>query len=106
MTLVNIFLILAFGFIVYTMMKKGGGCCGGHSHGGHNNHSSHGGENDKSLPSTDHHAQMTTHEKDPVCGMDVTSTSSGCEFHGHTYRFCSDRCKKLFELNPNKYAGA
>ncbi len=108
MTLVNLFWIIVFGLVVYMMMKKGGGCCGGHSHDGHNDHSSHGGQHEKSLPPADHHTQMTSldNEKDPVCGMNVTNASTGREFHGRTYRFCSDRCKQLFDLNPNKYAGA
>jgi len=24
---------------------------------------------------------------------------------GRTFRFCSERCRKLFDLNPNKYFG-
>ena len=109
MTLVSLFGIIVFGLIVYMMMKKGGGCCGGHNHGGHNNdHCSYGGQDDKSLPPTDHHAHkiVHNHEKDPVCGMEVTNTSAGSEFHGRTYRFCSEQCRQLFDLNPNKYAGS
>ncbi len=106
MTLVNIFWIIVFGLIVYMMFKKGGGCCGGH--GGHNDHSGHGGREDKSLPPTDHHARKMSHDnaKDPVCGMDVTGDSAVSEFHGRTFHFCSEKCRKLFDLNPNKYAGA
>lgn len=106
MTLVSIFWIIVFGLIVYMMMKKGGGCCGGH--GGHNDHAGHGGREHKSLPPTDHHAQKMTHDnaRDPVCGMDVTGDSAVSEFHGRTFHFCSEKCRKLFDLNPNKYADA
>ena len=97
MTLVNIFWIIVFGLIVYMMMKKGGGCCGGH-----------GEREDKSLPPTDNHARKVSHDdaKDLVCGMDVTGDSAVSEFHGRTFHFCSEKCRKLFDLNPNKYAGA
>ncbi len=106
MTLMNIFWIIVFGLIVYMMMKKGGGCCGGH--GGHNDHSGHGGQDEKTLPPTDHQARKMSHDntKDPVCGMDVTGDSAVSEFHGKTFHFCSEKCRKLFYLNPNKYAGA
>lgn len=43
--------------------------------------------------------------KDPVCGMmvdDATSISSS--YHGKTYYFCSDECKKTFDANPERYA--
>ena len=43
--------------------------------------------------------------KDPVCGMDVdTSTSKlKSEHRGKTYYFCGPGCKKAFEANPEEY---
>ena len=102
----NLFWIILFGLIIYMVMKKGGGCCGGHDHGDQNDHQGHGGQHGRSLPPSDHHSRKIVHdnEKDPVCGMAVTGTSAGSEYRGRTYRFCSDQCRKLFELNPGKYA--
>ncbi|MBU4152993.1 MAG: YHS domain-containing protein [Proteobacteria bacterium] len=43
--------------------------------------------------------------KDPVCGMEITENEPtlNSEHLGQTVRFCSDRCKNLFDLNPEKY---
>jgi YHS domain-containing protein len=48
-------------------------------------------------------------ETDPVCGMEVdqgkTRTSGRTiSYHGQTYFFCSDDCKKKFETDPTTYA--
>lgn len=45
--------------------------------------------------------------KDPVCGMEVdekkaTATSV---YHGLTYYFCTQTCKKAFEQAQEKYVG-
>ena len=48
-----------------------------------------------------------TDARDPVCGMSVDPNSpevNKSEFHGRTYRFCSGRCKGLFDKNPERYA--
>jgi RND family efflux transporter MFP subunit len=49
--------------------------------------------------------------KDPVCGMDVDETKARAEgktsqHGGVSYFFCSETCKKEFDANPAKYAGA
>ncbi len=49
--------------------------------------------------------------KDPVCGMDVEETAARgagktTEHGGATYFFCSEGCKKTFDAEPAKYAGA
>lgn len=43
--------------------------------------------------------------KDPVCGVDVDSTTTGSRtaFKGKTYFFCSTHCKNMFGLNPKQY---
>ena len=44
--------------------------------------------------------------KDLVCGMEVDPKSPGTlkiQYNGATYYFCSERCKKSFEANPEKY---
>jgi YHS domain-containing protein len=41
---------------------------------------------------------------DPVCGMDVKSTTSRTSMHeGKQYAFCSDECKKKFDREPERY---
>ena len=47
----------------------------------------------------------TTVVKDPVCGMDIeTSTAAAHTEHaGQTYFFCSSRCKDKFDKNPVQY---
>jgi YHS domain-containing protein len=106
MTLTNLFWILVAGLVVYLMMKRGGGCCGGH--GEHKEGKSHEGCHD-SAPDEHHHEhdQQVSHEsdKDPVCGMDVSDGASTSEFEGETYRFCSDGCKESFDKAPGKYVG-
>ncbi len=39
---------------------------------------------------------------DPVCGMqiDPAKAAGKSEYKGKTYYFCSDRCKKTFDANP------
>ena len=42
--------------------------------------------------------------KDPVCGMEVdTSTDLRYEYNGVTYYFCGRGCKLEFEEDPEKY---
>lgn len=42
--------------------------------------------------------------KDPVCGMEVdTSTDLKFEYEGVTYYFCGRGCKLDFEDDPEKY---
>jgi RND family efflux transporter MFP subunit len=49
--------------------------------------------------------------KDPVCGMDVDETKARAagktsQHGGVLYFFCSETCKKEFDANPAKHAGA
>ena len=49
--------------------------------------------------------------KDPICGMDVDETKARAagktsEYKGTTWYFCSDNCKKEFDAEPAKHAGA
>ncbi|MDA8159794.1 MAG: YHS domain-containing protein [Desulfobacteraceae bacterium] len=72
-------------------MRSGGGCCGGHGHDSHHHDSGTG-------------SPATNGGKDPVCGMDVDdNTPLHSEHQGRTVRFCSERCKRLFDLNPGNY---
>src|SRR4026209_2664362 len=43
--------------------------------------------------------------KDPVCGMDVDphTAKHRAEYAGHTYYFCSARCRERFVSEPAKY---
>jgi Cu+-exporting ATPase len=42
---------------------------------------------------------------DEVCGMtiDAESAAASAEFQGNTYYFCSDRCRGLFQEDPERY---
>lgn len=46
--------------------------------------------------------------KDVVCGMTVDSQKSEykSQYMGKTYSFCSAGCKRTFDQDPEKYAGA
>ncbi len=49
----------------------------------------------------------TTLAKDPVCGMDVDSTTATlrADYKGQTYYFCGTTCKQKFDLRPEDYTG-
>lgn len=44
-------------------------------------------------------------ELDPVCGMtvDTERAKHKAVYRGRIYCFCSERCKKAFERNPESY---
>ena len=49
--------------------------------------------------------------EDPICGMDVdekraTAAGRKSDYKGTAYYFCSDGCKKQFDADPAKFAGA
>ena len=49
---------------------------------------------------------MTT-ERDPVCGMSVSETSTNvAEYNGRRYYFCSAGCQHKFEEDPARYVDA
>lgn len=41
-------------------------------------------------------------ERDPVCGRELTREQAllSAELKGHTYLFCSERCRMLFSIRP------
>ena len=44
-------------------------------------------------------------ERDLVCGRRIDSAAAvRLEYHGKTYYFCSDSCKREFEDRPDEYA--
>jgi YHS domain-containing protein len=107
--------IAAIGVLFYYMMSKGGGCCGGHNHGDHkqDDHKEHGSDDEHAA----HYEQLEDKQpsqpefielRDPVCGMEVkkNSTSLVSDHFGRTFHFCSEQCRKLFDINPNKYIGS
>ena len=55
----------------------------------------------------DHHHHESSEKalKDPVCGMNVSpSTAKGNSvYEGHTYYFCSLKCKGKFDQNPSQF---
>ena len=50
----------------------------------------------------------TTAVNDPVCGMDVDTTTATqrSEYQGETYYFCGVKCKETFDLDPAQYVSA
>lgn len=51
-----------------------------------------------------HTAVQLANTTDPVCGMDIDSTSTEtAEYEGKTYGFCSASCKDDFLKEPTKY---
>ena len=111
MTLTILLTIVVFGVFFYLMMKKGGCCCGGHEHGNKKEDGGHGNSGSNKAPDhTNHHMEIENikneTDKDPVCGMEVNGDSIVSDHLGRTFHFCSEQCRKVFDLNPNKYAGA
>ena len=105
--------IIAIGALFYYMMSKGGGCCGGHNHEDHNKDEHK--EQDTNNEQAAHHQQIENKQpsefielRDPVCGMEVNKSSSSLvsDHFGRTFHFCSEQCRKLFDINPNKYIGS
>jgi YHS domain-containing protein len=43
--------------------------------------------------------------KDPICGMhvDEETTQWKSEHKGKTYYFCAERCKQVFEKQPDRF---
>lgn len=106
MMLGNILFLVVIAVVIYMMMKSGGGCCGGHDHSGHDNSGSN-----KDTDNTHHHqmegdSSRDRAETDPVSGMEVNDNRIESRHLGRSFHFCSEHCKKVFNLNPNKYAGA
>ena len=46
-----------------------------------------------------------TLRKDPVCGMNVETTTGGArsDYKGEAYFFCCSGCKKKFDQAPEQY---
>lgn len=44
-------------------------------------------------------------ERDVVCGMNVVPEQAAgkSEYHGKTYYFCTEVCKRRFDANPQQY---
>ena len=43
---------------------------------------------------------------DPVCGMQIESETKSRLFfsmRGHTYYFCTEKCRNAFKMDPAKY---
>lgn len=102
MTLFNILLVLGFILVMFMMMKKGEGCCGGH------NHEGHGPSGNDQKESHDHHTELENSgggsNIDPVCGMTVEGEEVlSSQHHGKDYTFCSKHCQKSFDADPDKF---
>jgi len=106
-------LLFAVIVVVVLIMRKGGGCCGGHNHGVNSNHCDHESPpgNHDDTGHAHHQRQIETSidnedDTDPVCGMNVREQKIASSHHGRTFHFCSEQCRKIFDLNPNKFSGA
>lgn len=44
--------------------------------------------------------------RDPVCGVPIKEENAAwtSDYEDHTYFFCSERCKSLFDQDPQLYA--
>lgn len=88
MMLGNILFLLFFGAVFYMVMKSGG------DNTGKNNKPDIHGSSDGA----------TAIDKDPVCGMEVKKHLIASSHFGRDFHFCSEQCRKIFNLNPNKHA--
>src|SRR5271169_4405697 len=50
-------------------------------------------------------SELPTALHDPVCGMaiDPATAEERAEHAGHTYYFCSSRCRERFDTDPARY---
>ncbi len=98
--LANNWLYILFAGLMFYMMTKGGGCCGGHSHQAQSNEDhAHGGGCCGGGSKHDHGEQTNQIDtvKDPICGMTVdTNTAIKQVVNGQAYYFCSESCRKEF----------
>jgi len=104
----TLFTILAVGVVFYLMRKSGGGCCGSHNHQDKNGHDGHGSSGSDMDTGHGHYPEKlefskNNTDKDPVCSMDINNHSIMSRHLGQSFYFCSDQCKKIFDLNPGKY---
>ena len=109
MILSNILLIVVIGAVIY-MMMKGGGCCGHDHNGRQEEHQDHGPSGKTNNTGHTHHQMNKAtfadrDETDPVCGMEIQDHRIESSHLGRTFHFCSEQCRKIFNLNPNKFAG-
>lgn len=95
----NWIIYIGLAVLMFYMMSKGGGCCGGHGgHGGHGNDGghSHGGYGHGGNAMN---SDLETF-KDPVCGMYVSKHNAITRLiDGQTYYFCSESCANEFSRN-------
>lgn len=90
---------LAFGFLFYWMMKKGG--CGMHTH-GHGGHANHAGGEGIEEPG----GGPSLGSRDPVCGMkvDPARAAGTRSVMGRSFYLCSAACLEKFDRDPEGYA--
>lgn len=89
--------LLLFASFFYLMMRFG---CGAHmvhgNHGDHGGPKGHGSETDQGMGGSI--------AKDPVCGMEVSTSQGYAKVHlGREYRFCSKEHLDQFDANPPRY---
>jgi YHS domain-containing protein len=110
----SILWITAIGALFYYMMRKGGGrCCGGHGQedyrqNGHKDHEMKSEHTARQKMIEDEKSHESAELRDPVCGMKVSRGPATLvsDHFGRTFHFCSEQCRKLFDINPNRYIGS
>ncbi len=99
--LTSLLYFLAFGFLFYWMMKKGG--CGMHGHGhDHTGHADHAGGDGKEAAGDG----SSRAARDPVCGMQVDPARAvgTRSVTGRSFYLCSAACLEKFDRDPEGYA--
>jgi YHS domain-containing protein len=88
---------LLWGGLIFLMMRFG---CGSHVMG----HGGHGRKQDERSGGGEPRWVPPEKDRDPVCGMTVTTAAAKSTVHGgHVYYFCSQGCRDKFEASPATY---
>ncbi|KKM10306.1 hypothetical protein SY88_14735 [Clostridiales bacterium PH28_bin88] len=99
---------LVFGGLMLLMMRHGGGCCGGHQHGGHGHggQGGHGHQHEGDGKRDQDNRIAAGQARDPVCGMTVNKKEAVYKnYDGQEYYFCSDDCARTFNARHDRRAG-
>ena len=106
MTMSTLLWILGILVFFYLMRRSGGGCCGSHNHDDDSRNVRH--DNHQSEPDTETvpkklEATENASTIDPVCSSHVGNSKIVSHLFGRSFYFCSEQCRKIFDLNQNKY---
>lgn len=90
----DIFIFVAMGIVYYAFLRAIGGVRGHEE--SPDEHS-----RDKDIPPE----QL---DRDPVCGEKIyaPAVQHHSEHFGRTYHFCSNKCMRIFDLNPGRFTSS